>query len=43
MSRGVEPIFVIKQEIVILLIIEPIVTKGVHVVVRVKYNEPRLN
>jgi hypothetical protein len=43
MSRGVELVFVTRQEIIILPKVEPLVAKGAHVVVRVRYNEPRLN
>jgi hypothetical protein len=43
MSRGVEPIFVTKQETIILPRVEPIVVEGVLVVVKVRYNEPKLN
>jgi len=43
MSRGVESIFIIRQEIIVLLKVEPTVVKGVHVVVRGRYNEPNFN
>jgi hypothetical protein len=43
MSKRVEPILVLIQEIIILPIIEWIVAEGVLVIVRVKYNEPKLN
>jgi len=43
MSKGVEPVLVIKQEIVVLLRIELIVVKGVPMGVKVRDNEPRLN
>jgi hypothetical protein len=43
MSNGVEPILVIKQQIVVLPSVEPTVAQGVHVVVKVRYNELRLN
>jgi hypothetical protein len=43
MSRGVELIFIIRRQIIILPIVEPTVIKGVHVAIRVRYSEPRLN
>jgi hypothetical protein len=43
MFKGVEPIFVIKQKIVILLKIAPTITQGVHVAIKVRYSEPQLN
>jgi hypothetical protein len=43
MSRGVEPILVVRQETIVLQRVKPIVVEGVHVVVKVKYNEPILN
>ncbi len=43
MSKGVEPIFIIKQKIVVLPKIEPTITKGVPMVIKVKYSEPRFN
>jgi len=43
MSRRIEPILVIRQEIVILPKVKPIVVEGVHVAVKIKYSEPRLN
>jgi hypothetical protein len=43
MSRGVEPILVIRQEIVVLPKAEPIITKGVLVAIRVRYSESKLN
>ncbi len=42
MSKGVEPILVTRQEIVVLLKAKLIVTKGVHVAVRARYSEPYL-
>jgi hypothetical protein len=42
-SRRVEPIFITRQENVILLKAKPTIAKGVLMVVRVKYNEPRVN
>jgi hypothetical protein len=41
--RGVESVFVIKQKTTILPKVEPIIIKGVHVAIRVKYSEPRHN
>jgi hypothetical protein len=43
MFRGVELVLVIKQKIVTLPRAEPIVAKGVLVVIKVRYNEPKLN
>jgi len=43
MSRGVELIFVTRQEIVILPKAEPTLAKGVPMAVRVMYSELRLN
>jgi hypothetical protein len=43
MSRKVEPILVTRQKIIILPKAELTIVEGVHVVVRVKYNEPRFN
>jgi hypothetical protein len=43
MSRGVEPILVIRQEIIVLPRAKPIVVEGVPMAVRVRYNEPKLN
>jgi hypothetical protein len=43
MSKGVESVFVTWQEIVVLPRAELIVAKGVHVVVRVRYSEPKFN
>ncbi len=42
-SKKVELVLVIKQKIVILPKTKPIVTKGVPMVVRVRYSEPRVN
>jgi hypothetical protein len=42
MSRGVESIFVTRQDVV-LLRAEPIVAKSVFMAVRIRYSEPRLN
>jgi hypothetical protein len=43
MSRGVELILVTRKKTVILPRIELIVAKGVHVAVKMKYNEPRFS
>jgi hypothetical protein len=43
MSRRVELVLVIKQEIVVLPRVELTLAEGVHVVVRVKYSEPNFN
>jgi hypothetical protein len=40
MSRGVEPVFVTRQETIVLPKKEPILIEGNLVVVRVRYNEP---
>jgi hypothetical protein len=43
MSRRVERVLVTRQEIVILPKAEPTITKGVLMVIRVRYNEPRFH
>jgi hypothetical protein len=43
MSKRFELVLVTKQKTIFLLRIEPIVVEGVLVVVKVKYNEPKLN
>ncbi len=43
MFKGVEPVLLTRQEIVILPKAKPIVAKGILVVIRVRYNEPRFN
>jgi hypothetical protein len=43
MFKGVESILVTRQETIILPKTEPTVTKPVLVVVKIKYNEPKLN
>jgi predicted amino acid racemase len=43
MSRGIELVLVTRQKIVILQRAKPIIAKGVHVVIKVRYNEPRFN
>jgi hypothetical protein len=40
MSRGVEPVLVIRQEIVVILKAEPTIAKGVPMAIRARYNEP---
>jgi hypothetical protein len=43
MSREIKPVLVTRQEIVILLRPELRVAEHVHVTIRVRYNEPKLN
>jgi hypothetical protein len=43
MFRGVEPVLAFRQETIVLPKVEPIVTKGVHVAIRVRYSEPILH
>jgi hypothetical protein len=43
MSKGVESIFIIRQETIVLPRTKLIVAEGVHVVVKVRYSEPKLN
>ncbi len=43
MSKGIESILVTKQEIIILLKVEPTITQGVPMAIKVRYSEPRLN
>jgi hypothetical protein len=43
MSTRIELVLVTRQKIVVLQIAKPKVAKGVHVVVRVRYNEPMFN
>jgi hypothetical protein len=43
MSRGVESILVTRQETIILPKAKSTIAQGVPVVVKIKYNEPRLN
>jgi len=43
MFKGVKLVFITKQKIVTLSRIEPIVVEGVHVVIKVKCNEPKFN
>ncbi len=40
MSIGSESILVTKEEIIVLPIVEPRIVEGVHVDVKMKYNEP---
>jgi hypothetical protein len=42
MYKGVEPILVTRPKTVVLPKVKPIVTKGVHVDVKVRYSEPKL-
>jgi hypothetical protein len=43
MLRGVEPVFIIKQETTVLPKVEPTIVKGVLVDIRINYSEPRHN
>jgi hypothetical protein len=43
MSKRIELVLVIRQEIVVLPRAKPTIIEGVLVVVRVKYSEPKLN
>jgi hypothetical protein len=43
MSKGVESLLIMTQESVVLPITEPIVAKDVHVIIRVRNSEPKLN
>ncbi len=43
MSKGVESILVIRQKTIVLLRTKPTMAQGVHVAIKVKYGEPRLN
>jgi hypothetical protein len=43
MSRGIEPILIIRQETMVLPRVESTIVEGVLVVVRKKYNEPIFN
>jgi hypothetical protein len=42
-SRGVEPVLITRQETVVLLRVEPIVAEGVHMVIKMRYSEPKVN
>jgi hypothetical protein len=43
MSKGVELVLVTKQEMTVLLRAKPTIIECVHMVVKVRYSEPRLN
>ncbi len=43
MFKGVELVFITKQEIVILLRTKPIIAQGIPLVIKVRYSEPRIN
>jgi hypothetical protein len=43
MSKGVEPVLVTRPKTIILPKAKPTIAKGVHVVVKVKYNELKIN
>jgi len=43
MSRRVEWILVTRQKIIVLPRTEPTIIEGVDVIIRIKYNEPKLN
>jgi hypothetical protein len=43
MSKGVEPILIAKQAIIILPRTRSTIAKGVPMVVKIKYSEPKLN
>jgi hypothetical protein len=43
MSKGVEPILVIKQKIIGLSKAEPTIAKGVIVAIKIRYSEPKFN
>jgi hypothetical protein len=43
MSKGIEPLLVIKQKTIILLKIEPTIVEVVLVVIKIRYSEPKLN
>jgi len=38
MSKGIEPILITRQELVVLLRAEPIIVEGVPMAVKVRYN-----
>jgi hypothetical protein len=42
MSNEVEPIFVIRQEIIVLPKAKPTITQGVHVTIKMRYMNPNL-
>jgi hypothetical protein len=43
MSKGIELVFVIRQETIVLPTAKPIVAQGVLMVFRIRYSEPRIN
>jgi hypothetical protein len=43
MSKGVELVFVIRQKTVILPKSKPTIEKGVHMAIKMKYSEPKIN
>jgi hypothetical protein len=43
MSKGVELILGVRQKTIVLQKAKPIVVEGVPMVVKVRYNEPKLN
>jgi hypothetical protein len=43
MSRGIKPIFVIRQETIVVPKAKPTVVEDVPMVKRVRYNEPKFN
>jgi hypothetical protein len=43
MFGRVEPVLTTRQETIVLLRVESTIVKGVHVVVRMRYNEPKFN
>jgi hypothetical protein len=43
MSRRIELVLVIRQETILLPKVEPKIAQGVHVAIKVRYIEPKLN
>jgi len=43
MFKGVELVFITKQEIVVLLRTKPIIAQGIPLAIKVRYSEPRIN
>jgi hypothetical protein len=43
MSKGVEPVLVIRQETLVLPKVKPTMAKCVLVAIRVRYSEPKFN
>ncbi len=43
MSRWVELVLVTRQETIVLLKVEPIITKGIPMAIKIKYSEPKFN